>query len=363
MEPLRFTRVGDAVMQDWQFFAELRHLIHSDPGGRGLDRIAGRSLFSYSANDLEPACRNLAESRKLDVAIVTGFYVPRAECYETDGPVGALILAEVLHHLGAGVTILSESGCTAVLEVALRLAGLDDHLHLEDLPSAHESDHEAWPQDFWKRHAHVTHLISIERVGPSHTLGSLLQQYGNQPAPVGEFARTVEAAGWNRPYNMRGQDISAFTAPAHRLFETTPHHVISVGIGDGGNEIGMGRMPWDVIHGNIQHGGKIACRVPTQRLIVAGTSNWGAYALAAGLAWLRPHAEIGKLFDSDREAQLWEATLAKEPLVDGVTAEHQFTVDGLSRSVYQQPMNGMQQLLKQMRGSEHGLLRFPSVHG
>ena len=48
----------------------------------------------------------------------------------------------------------------------------------------------------------------------------------------------------------------------------------------------MGKIPWDVIRRNVPNGGLIACRVPTDHLIVAGVSNWGAYALAAGVALL-----------------------------------------------------------------------------
>lgn len=350
-------------MHDWQFFSELRRLIHHDPVGRGLDRIPGRSPFSLSAPDLYEACRSLVTTKNLEVAIVTGFYIPRAECYETDGPLGAVFLAEALHHLGAGVTILSESGCSSVMEVALRLANLEDQVRLDDLPLTNPADFEHWVKAFWDQHPHLTHLISIERVGPSHTLASLTMQYGSQVAPVGEFVKTVDAADWNRSYNMRGQELSAFTSPAHRLFETMPRHVTSIGIADGGNEIGMGRLPWDVIAGNIQQGGKIACRVPTQRLIVSGVSNWGAYALAAGAAWLKQRDELSKLFDADREAQLWEATLEKEPLVDGVTAENVLTVDGLAWNVYRQQMTAMQELLRRGRSTEHGVSRVPSIHG
>src|SRR5258707_3766177 len=61
----------------------------------------------------------------------------------------------------------------------------------------------------------------------------------------------------------------------------------TTGIGDGGNEIGMGKIPWDVIRRNIPNGGLVACRVPTDHLIVCGVSNWGAYGLAAGVAFFR----------------------------------------------------------------------------
>merc|ERR1711971_1234648 len=57
---------------------------------------------------------------------------------------------------------------------------------------------------------------------------------------------------------------------------------ITTGIGDGGNEVGMGKVR-DKVEQNIQNGIDIACNVETQFLIAAGVSNWGAEALALGL--------------------------------------------------------------------------------
>ena len=68
-------------------------------------------------------------------------------------------------------------------------------------------------------------------------------------------------------------------SPAHRLFEAVQQqlpHITAIGIGDGGNEIGMGKLPWELIRRNIPHSGLVACRVPTDHLIVCGVSNWGA---------------------------------------------------------------------------------------
>ena len=185
------------------------------------------------------------------------------------------------------MTIVSEAGCQAVHEEALRLMGLEGQIRLFDLPAPGTLPAEDWLRAFWREHPHTTHLISIERAGPSHTLTSLLASYGQEPAPLLAFTTEVDAASWDKPHNMRGYDISPFTAPAHLLFESRPPGVVTIGIGDGGNEIGMGKLPWEVLRANIVLGGKIACRVPTQHLLVAGTSNWGAYALAAGLLQCR----------------------------------------------------------------------------
>ena len=97
---------------------------------------------------------------------------------------------------------------------------------------------------------------------------------------------------------MRGIDVTPLVSPAHRLFEVAPRWsppVTTIGIGDGGNEIGMGKIPWQVIRRNIPRGGLVACRVPADHLIVCGVSNWGAYGLGAGVRLLRgagPEAEL-----------------------------------------------------------------------
>ncbi|HMP15928.1 MAG TPA: DUF4392 domain-containing protein, partial [Gemmatales bacterium] len=119
-----------------------------------------------------------------------------------------------------------------------------------------------------------------------------------------------------------------------------------IGIGDGGNEIGMGKLPWEVLRANIVLGGKIACRVPTQHLLVAGTSNWGAYALAAGLLQCRGRTELAHLFEAEREAQLWESVLRREPPGDGGAAARPGTVDGLAWPRFAEPLVAIGKLLR-----------------
>ena len=109
----------------------------------------------------------------------------------------------------------------------------------------------------WRR-AGITHAISIERCG-----------------------RSADGA----PRNMRGEDIGSYTAPLDDLFSAGPWETIAVG--DGGNEIGMGAISRSLIARHIAHGETIASVTPAQHLIVAGVSNWGAYALIGALAALR----------------------------------------------------------------------------
>ena len=79
---------------------------------------------------------------------------------------------------------------------------------------------------------------------------------------------------------MRARDITDSLCPSHLLFEYAAKHfsdIDLIGIGDGGNEIGMGKIPHETIVKNIPNGDLIHCRVPTDHLIVAGVSNWGVY--------------------------------------------------------------------------------------
>jgi hypothetical protein len=71
---------------------------------------------------------------------------------------------------------------------------------------------------------------------------------------------------------------------------------------------------------------------------VAGVSNWGAYALTAGIALLRGIQLPEELFDPDTEREILEDMVYNGPLVDGVTGIRQATVDGLSWDDYIRPL-------------------------
>src|SRR5262249_49353145 len=158
---------------------------------------------------------------------------------------------------------------------------------------------------------------------PAHTAASLPLQAGSTPADLEQFLRAVPAPEHDRYHTMSGRDITRHMSPAHWLFEEAPRNleIKTIGIGDGGNEIGMGKIRWEIIRRNIPRGGLIACRVPTDYLIVCGVSNWGAYGLAAGaysLSGVRPDAA---LFDIEREREFLRIMVEEGPLVDGVSGE------------------------------------------
>ncbi|HEX4130666.1 MAG TPA: glutamate cyclase domain-containing protein [Pirellulales bacterium] len=313
------------------FWSECRRLLARDPGGRGLTG-AGPENTLLAAAGLEPAARNLA-AEATSVAIVTGFYVegPAGPTIETDGPPGALLLARVLRALGINVTLVTDPLGMPVLEAGLR--------HL-DLP--HDMLH-ALPYE-----PCASHLVAIERAGPSHTVDSLRGQHATSEQ-LAEFERDVPAEHRDRCHNLRGIDITPSTAAAHALFEQAAAQkprITTIGIGDGGNEIGMGCVPWDVLRRAISIGpaARVACRIATDHLIVAGTSDWGAYALAAGVCVLRGRRDVLEPCTAAAQEQLIQCLVRDGGAVDGITRLAAPTVDGLPLATYLQTLVGIRRL-------------------
>jgi D-glutamate cyclase len=324
----------------------IRDVIQEDVGGRGLRTDPHDNLVTATANDFVAACRSIAGTPGAAVAVVTGFIIPTADppAGETDGPLGAVFLARALAPLGIPVVLLSDPFAVPALAAGLTACRLRDMVPVEEIP-------EQVNPARMLRGLPVTHLIALERVGPSHTPASV------RPEEAETFVREVPAEHHDRCHTMRGRDITDLMRPAHRLFEVpAPGRPVTIGIGDGGNEIGMGKLPWDTIRRNVPGGDVVACRVPTDHLIVAGVSNWGAYALAAGVQFLRGAAFDGELFDVDREGELLRVMVEQGPLVDGVTGRREAGVDGLPFEQYAEKMFEIGEFLcwRECREGRHG---------
>jgi hypothetical protein len=332
----------------------IRSIIQEDVARRGLRADPESNLITACEGDFQSACQSLASKKDARVAIITGFYIPHAlpPCGETDGPLGAVFLSRALTPLGIQVVLATDSFCLKALEVGLGAAGLRKQVPVVPLPSV-EAAGALSLTDYWnafaERAGSLTHLIALERVGPSYTPEILQSQPGTSLVDVQQFVHEVPPEHHNRCHTMRGRDITANMSPAHRLFEVAADPdkgITTFGIGDGGNEIGMGKIPWSVIRRNIPNGGLVACRVPTDHLIVCGVSNWGAYGLGAGVRILRNMRPEDELFDLEREKELLEIMVEKGPLVDGVSGSPTATVDGLEIDDYIKPLDLLQNIVK-----------------
>lgn len=341
---------------------EIDRLIRRDPGRRGIAtvQLAGRPL---AEGGLAQAAESLAGTAR-SVAITTGFAVvndagPHAE---TDGPPGAVYLASVLHSLGIEVTLLSDAIAGNALRLGCEMFSLDPGMVIEcpfetgdpavlaglGNEPADCSVTDAWVDAFLQTGAgrKLTHLIAIERAGPSHSLESMVAQSRTLPAPQDLFLEETSVETRNRCLNMRGIAIDRYTAKTHRLFERVAIHqptITSIGIADGGNEIGCGSIAWEVIRDAVPtpQAGKIACRIATDHTILAGVSNWGAYALAAVVLHQRGEASLLRDMNATSEAQRIERFVHEGKLIDGVTTLSEATVDGLPLETYLQTLIGI----------------------
>ncbi len=280
-----------------QRLAAIEALVCRDVGRRTGELIAA------SGGELAAASQSLVAARS--VGLITGFFVPRGDVAapETDGPVGTALLAAGLAACGIPARIAVDAPCAEAVRVAVEAAGggvavdevgVDDRAGLERLLAT------------W-RNAGVSHAIAIERCGRS-------------------------AGG--PPRNMRGVDVSPWTAPLDDLFLGGPWTKLAVG--DGGNEIGMGRLPAGLIARTVPNGAEIACVTSCDHLIVAGVSNWGAYGLMAALAILRAEwrPTIAKFLTAERDLAVTRAIVEKAGAVDGVTARNEATVDGFGPDIH-----------------------------
>ena len=334
--------------------AEMERLIRRDPARRGL--ISSESTWGpLCPGHLALAAKHLSEQGRRAI-IVTGFFIPGASppSAETDGPPGAALLAAALTQAGLSVQIVTDESCRSAVEVAARAMGLAEK-DVRTIPTSRE-EQEAWCADVLEgtsRQRPLTHLIALERVGPSHTTESIREQLrtegDTESFGLGEFERLVPEADQNRCHNMRGECIEAHTAPLHRLFELAANRgdIRTIGIGDGGNEIGMGSISWHDLHRRLSGPGaaRVPCRIATDWTIVAGVSNWGGQALAAATLLLTNKVDAARDWTSHQQHQGLERLLAEGPAVDGITRLREPTVDGLPFLTYIQPWEGLRRLM------------------
>lgn len=212
------------------------------------------------------------------VLIGTGF--PVEDTYETDGPVGAIALYEILETLGVKPILVCGKPLSGQLAE-------DYRVHAIAVGSAGDWEAETAAT---LQQLQPSAVISIERPGLS--------------AEGGYF-------------NMRGEDITDRCACFDYFVElaTCP----TIAIGDGGNEIGMGNVSEALQDLDI-----IPATTKCDELLIADVSNWGAYGLIAIIGYWRGEDLLGTL--SPRRILSY---LSERGSVDGVTRENTITEDGL----------------------------------
>jgi len=323
---------------------------------RGIAPLAERVRGS-----LQGGTRSLAAEKHPSFAILTGFWIVKkvvvkpdgatqvlGGASETDGPVGTAHLAAGLARAGIPVRVVTDEINAGAVSAALEEAGrgLEAAIPLEVVPwklsdapdtaggilagnTAQATASLASLAQRWKSEG-VTHVMSLERVGPARSDG--------------------------RPHNMGGLDISDSTAPLHLLYESGGWTKLAVG--DGGNEIGMGSLDRELIRKSITNGkgGIIASATPADYLQVCGVSNWGGPTFLFALALLRPEMAEKLLagLTPERDKAVLRAVVERGPSVDGIRGTREAAVDNLDW-----PVHG--EVLRQLWSAYLG--REPSLQG
>ncbi|PAB59048.1 DUF4392 domain-containing protein [Anaeromicrobium sediminis] len=269
---------------DEKYFIEIENIIRKNLDERGMDRINLPGEFKKGVKDL---------LKSSTVFIVTGFVIRDTLTGETDGPIGAISLASALENLGKKVVLVTDKYSKEMLYNCCMVKHMKTPIEVVPYNNAEE-----FCNDLLIKY-NPSHIVGIERPG-----------------------RAMDGCC----YSMRGEDLSDLVPNTDILFEKSKElGITTLAVGDGGNEVGMGKVTSFVVN-SVNKGGQICANTATDYLIVAGVSNWGGHALVAALSILS-HTML--LHDSITEILLLESML-RAGGVDGCTKKPTLSVDGLS---------------------------------
>jgi len=263
--------------------------------------------------------------------------------FETDGPPGAAGLGRGLNlALGAVPVLLVEEGMARAAERVLRGAGLVA-LAPDEARKAAKSDHPihagaviSWPSDLAEAREATTRVM--EDLHPAAVIA-------------------IEKGGMNargRIHTRKGYDVTAPIAKIDPLMEAAREAgAATIGVGDGGNEIGMGNIR-EAIRTTIPFGETCAC--PCQGgiapitevdvLVVAAVSNWGAYGVEACLAHRAEAPDA--MHDGTLEGLALQAA-ADAGLMDGITGHVEPSADGLRSNAHEAIVSMLRSLVLHAR--------------
>lgn len=320
-------RTTDRISEiGWQ----IDHLMALDTSGKGVVPGLYRAAAAATGAPLSTtAARLLADGVGHGdvVAILTGF--PSRSFLlegvtETDGPVGAALLARVLEEtLGVVPVIVTERRVAHFSANCLTTAGL----LVTDAERAVRS----------KRGKHQAACAAVVDFPVEHdaarTRAAELFDELDPKAVIAIEQPSVGADGV--AHTAAGRAITDhLLAKLDHVFDVARDRgVPRVGIGDNGNEIGMAFIA-DAVRDSCELGSVICAGSGCDALLVAGNSNWGAYglaaaveAVAAGSASVLPRVDIGAI----------HRRCAEDGAIDGISQRPEPRSDGtpvdLNRSV------------------------------
>lgn len=269
-----------------EFYKALDALLRRDEGKRGFCTRAKEANIAALSKELF--------ARGERILIITGFPA-RAEdghvCCETDGPPGAANLARAFCDLGREVRVATDETCFPQVRAAIERRVPEAALVM--VTEGNHSRPEEILGDFLP-----THAFALERPGQG-------------------------ADGCCR--NAKGMIIDHWLTETDSLFAYAKRHgAATIGIGDGGNELGMGNH-MGVTAQLLAGGQEIAASQRSDWPLVCGVSNWWGWGIAALLS-----VEAGRLLLPDRRAETGLlAAAVGSGAMDGITKAAEMSVDNL----------------------------------
>ena len=254
-----------------------------DHDRRGISALRGHVAEAFCSD-----AASLVLEHPGTAIIVTGFYILKAGAPETDGPAGAIVIGDALQSLGYEVVYVSDRHTAPLMS-----AVVGERARVVDFPITGPDSSETFARDLLAE-TKPSVVIAIERCGAT-------------------------SEGLYR--NMHGQDITKFNARLDYLVTNHPH---TVGIGDGGNEIGMGNLASVVA--TVPSLVKLPCITTVSRLVLTSVSNWGGYGLVTAMSEQRGKNLLPSV---EAEQQLVKRTV-EAGAVDGMSGLQENKVDGFT---------------------------------
>lgn len=299
-------------------------LVTTDVGGRQTIYPITDALRDQTEHDPpQRAARALADAVDPGdtVLLLTGFLIPPTLVPETDGPPGAVSLARAVD---AGLDANAVIACEPKAREICAATATAGELSVVDRETARESEQTVAVEEF-----------PADRDSAKEYVDSVLSDLDPAAVVAVEKVAPNEAGIY---HNMAGYDISEETAKVDELYDALDEDVLTVAVGDAGNEVGMGNVA-DTVREEIEYGAEcqclcgagIAADIKVDVLVPATVSNWGGHAITACLS-----AIVGEPLLHDPEVErrmLLEASMAGS--IDGIGGGTNGWCDGMPPSAHE----------------------------
>ncbi len=242
------------------------------------------------------------------VLVLSGFLMRDYGLPETDGPIGAAVLARALAvGLEAVPVGVSEESVVGCMQACFSAAGLIP-ASVDDLDSGRNR----------------CALLSFP-VDPAEAQEAAREML-TRLKPTAVVAVERPGAGSDGEYHGGGGfEISSFTAKTDVLFsEARAQGIATIGVGDLGNELGMGGVA-EIVKADVPLGDVIAAKQEADIAVVANISNWGAYGIAACIAAIQGNEAA--FHDGEQEKRLIDVCV-RAGAIDPVGGQLRSYVDG-----------------------------------